>query len=174
MNYSIKLKSKSRLNVVAAILSLLLFWPDVPLTTRGDDNLWPGGGHTPYTWSTVAAESAAVLDDTGDDGWQEGGSDSCPDCCRSPGTLFQWSYGNSFSGGPDLDAPLVTDRPDFTEASSTVGRGVAQIEFGYTYTYNADDGTSERGQSVCFRSKNGSQPADARIRLPAPRICISA
>ncbi|MCH8053744.1 MAG: transporter [Planctomycetes bacterium] len=42
----------------------------------------------------------------------------------------------------------MTDRPDFTEASSTVGRGVTQIEFGYTYTYNADDGTSERGQSI--------------------------
>lgn len=56
----------------------------------------------------------------------------------SPGTLFQWSYGNSFSGGPDLNAPLVTDRPDFTEASSTVGRRVAQIEFGYTYIYDHD------------------------------------
>ena len=31
------------------------------------------------------------------------------------------------SGGPDLNAPLVTDRPDFTEASSTVGRGIAQL-----------------------------------------------
>lgn len=61
----------------------------------------------------------------------------CP--CHPRGTLFQWSYGTSFSGGPDLDEPLVTDRPDFTEASSTVGRGVAQLEFGYTYTY--DDGT---------------------------------
>ncbi|HUE70669.1 MAG TPA: hypothetical protein VMP01_07245, partial [Pirellulaceae bacterium] len=47
--------------------------------------------------------------------------------CCSPGTLFQWSYGNSFSGGPNLDEPLVTDRPDFTEASSTVGRGVLQL-----------------------------------------------
>lgn len=59
----------------------------------------------------------------------------------SRGTLFQWSEGTSFSGGPDLDAPLVTDRPDFTEASSTVGIGVAQLEFGYTYTFD-DDGTA--------------------------------
>lgn len=56
--------------------------------------------------------------------------------CRKAGTLFQWSYGNSFSGGPDLDEPLVTDRPDFTEASSTVGLGVAQLEIGYTYTFD--------------------------------------
>lgn len=54
------------------------------------------------------------------------------------GTLFQWSYGTSFSGGPDLNAPLVTDRPDFTEASSTVGRGVIQLELGYTYIYDND------------------------------------
>ena len=69
----------------------------------------------------------------------------CPS--RSRGTLFQWSYGTSFSGGPDLDEPLVTDRPDFTEATVTVGRGVAQIEFGYTYTYNNDAGESVRSQS---------------------------
>lgn len=58
--------------------------------------------------------------------------------CATRGTLFQWSYGASFSGGPDLDEPLVTDRPDFTEASSTVGRGVAQLEMGYTYNFDYD------------------------------------
>lgn len=54
------------------------------------------------------------------------------------GTLLQWSYGTSFGGGPALDEPLVTDRPDFTEASSTVGRGVAQLEVGYTFIYDDD------------------------------------
>lgn len=63
------------------------------------------------------------------------------DCCPR-GTLMQWSYGTSFSGGPDLDAPLVTDRPDFTEASSTVGLGVAQLEIGYTYTFD-NNGTDQ-------------------------------
>ncbi len=53
---------------------------------------------------------------------------------------MQWSYGTSFSGGPDSSEPLVTDRPDFTEASTTVGLRVAQIEFGYTYIHdNAGD-----------------------------------
>lgn len=62
------------------------------------------------------------------------------------GTLFRWNPCTEY-GGPDLCAPLVTDRPDFTEASSTVGRGVAQLEFGYTYTYNSNGGVSERSQS---------------------------
>jgi len=57
-------------------------------------------------------------------------------------TLLQWSYGTSFQGGPNLDEPLVTDRPDFTEASSTVGRRVLQIEFGYTYSFD-DNGTQK-------------------------------
>jgi hypothetical protein len=68
-------------------------------------------------------------------------ADDDGDVMRSPGTLLQWSYGNSFSGGPDLGEPLVTDRPDFTEASSTVGRGVLQLEIGYTYFFD-DDGAA--------------------------------
>ena len=65
-------------------------------------------------------------------------------CC--PGTLMQWSCGNSFEGGPDLDEPIVTDRPDFTEASVTVGRGVLQLESGYTYSFD-NDGTQTIGHS---------------------------
>src|SRR5689334_8326302 len=38
-----------------------------------------------------------------------------PDPCEPRKTLLQWSYGTSFSGGPDLEEPIVTDRPDFTE-----------------------------------------------------------
>jgi hypothetical protein len=61
-------------------------------------------------------------------------------CCEPPGTLFQWSYGNSFEGGPPgRDEPLASDRPDFTEASTTVGRRVVQLEMGYTY-FADDDG----------------------------------
>lgn len=62
-------------------------------------------------------------------------------------TLLQWSYGTSFGGGPNLYEPLVTDRPDFTEASSTVGRGVVQLETGYTFTQNDDGGVLTRSHS---------------------------
>lgn len=63
----------------------------------------------------------------------------------TPGTLFRWSSHPHVAGGPQLDEPLETDRPDFTEASVTVGRDVAQIEFGYTYTRSGD--ASGREQS---------------------------
>ncbi|ORJ61261.1 hypothetical protein B5V00_06385 [Geothermobacter hydrogeniphilus] len=66
---------------------------------------------------------------------------------RSRKTLFQWRNETSFSATTDRDQPFVTDRPDFTEAATTVGRGVAQIEFGYTYTYNSDNGERTRSQS---------------------------
>ena len=38
------------------------------------------------------------------------------------------------------EEPLVTDRPDFTESSSAVGRGVLQLESGITFL-ELDDGT---------------------------------
>ena len=69
-------------------------------------------------------------------------------CCSRPGTLLRWSYGEGGSGGPDLAEPLVTDRPDFTEASSTVGVGVAQIEMGYTYVYDSEGDTSVKTHSL--------------------------
>ncbi|MEO1999266.1 MAG: transporter [Planctomycetaceae bacterium] len=64
--------------------------------------------------------------------------------CPTPGTLFRWSSHPHVTGGPQLNAPLETDRPDFTEASVTVGRDVAQIEFGYTYTRDQDSETREQ------------------------------
>ncbi|MCI0334429.1 MAG: transporter [Planctomycetes bacterium] len=75
-----------------------------------------------------------------------------PDCLASENgyrkTLMQWSYGTSFEGGPDLYEPLVTDRPDFTESSVTVGYGVVQLETGYTFTY--DSAGDDRTRSHSF------------------------
>jgi hypothetical protein len=62
-------------------------------------------------------------------------------------TLLQWGYGDGGDGGPDLSEPIVTDRPDFTEASSTVGRGVMQLEGGYTYVYDSDSTGSFKAHS---------------------------
>ncbi len=58
------------------------------------------------------------------------------------GSLFRWSTDPGETSLPQPDQPLVTDRPDFTEASSVVGLGILQIESGYTYTYDTD-GTTE-------------------------------
>lgn len=71
-----------------------------------------------------------------------------PSACVPRKTLMQWSYGTSFEGGPPpLDEPLVSDRPDFTEASTTVGLGVWQLEAGYTYTFDRDGSDHEKQHS---------------------------
>ena len=43
---------------------------------------------------------------------------------------------------------LAADRPDFTEAASTVGRGVLQIEFGYTFGGDWSGGGSVRTHTL--------------------------
>ncbi len=63
----------------------------------------------------------------------EGCDSSCCDRMSGRAFLFQWP-GQSGDLRLNLSEPLVTDRPDFTEASSTVGLGVTQFEFGYTFT----------------------------------------
>jgi hypothetical protein len=39
-----------------------------------------------------------------------------------------------------LDGPLVSDRPDFTESALSVPYGHMQLESGYTFTYDREDG----------------------------------
>ena len=55
-----------------------------------------------------------------------------------PGTIFNWPCQDADAGVAKLDEPIVTDRPDFTEASSVVGKGVAQLEVGYTFVRGND------------------------------------
>jgi hypothetical protein len=69
-------------------------------------------------------------------------------CLADAGTLMRWSYGDGGDGGPNLDEPIITDRPDFTEASVTVGLGVVQLETGYTYVTDEDGPTSFRAHSA--------------------------
>ncbi|MGC1273696.1 MAG: transporter [Planctomycetaceae bacterium] len=64
-------------------------------------------------------------------------------------TLFGWAAGEPSAetperfgpGGKFKDETIITDRPDFTEASTTVGRGVVQLETGYTFDYDESGGT---------------------------------
>ena len=74
----------------------------------------------------------------------------CDDCWVGPagwGTLMMWSGQTEPGGPPGLDEPLASDRPDFTEASTTVGRGIVQLEMGYTLFGNDDAGTRTRSHS---------------------------
>lgn len=73
------------------------------------------------------------------------------DCWVGPaswGTLLMWSGQTERGGPPGMDEPLASDRPDFTEASTTVGRGVVQLEMGYTLF--GDDGGGTRTRSHSF------------------------
>ena len=97
-------------------------------------------------------------------------------------TLFQWSYGTTFSGGPPVDDDLQTDRPDFVEASTTVGKGVLQIESGYTYIRNNDPGDNSITHSageVLFRYgvledwlelRLGVFPFSQKQSVPSPAV----
>lgn len=54
-------------------------------------------------------------------------------------TLFAWNVENR--DDEPKDPRLVTDRPHFSEASSLVGKGVVQLETGYSIFSNRDNGT---------------------------------
>lgn len=71
-----------------------------------------------------------------------------PTFVESPATLFLWNSNRSISGGPpSRDEPLASDRPDFTESSTTVGRGVAQVELGYTFFSDVEGGVRTHSHS---------------------------
>lgn len=70
-----------------------------------------------------------------------------------PKTLFSWSLLPPDPSKKDeedsspFSKPLESDRPDFTEASSTVGQGVWQLETGYTYTRASGFGQTAKNQN---------------------------
>ena len=72
-------------------------------------------------------------------------------CCRrrveDPGFLFFWPGQAPDTKLAGLDENLMSDRPDFTEASTVVGLGVLQIESGYTYAFDNDGTSSIRSHS---------------------------
>ena len=66
---------------------------------------------------------------------------------KKQGTLFNWAGSDAVGGAASMSEGLIGDRPDFIEASTTVGLGVKQIELGYTYSFNNDGTTQARGHS---------------------------
>jgi hypothetical protein len=62
-------------------------------------------------------------------------------CLQCRKTLLHWPCQEfTYVSADDEEEPLATDRPDFTEASSTVGLGRTQLEFGYTYIRDEEAG----------------------------------
>src|SRR5262245_16334500 len=67
---------------------------------------------------------------------------------RPPKALFEWTIGPKSEKNDDEEHQdsIVTDRPDFTEASTTVGRGRVQLEAGYTYFRDRSGGSTQIGE----------------------------
>jgi hypothetical protein len=76
----------------------------------------------------------------------------CCGCCERPKTLFEWAVCGGAeeeeeNGEEEEDEPIATDRPDFTETSSTVGLGRLQVELGWTRSEDDDGGIRTRSDS---------------------------
>ena len=59
---------------------------------------------------------------------------------------------DDFSACPEYKDPyaerIETERHDFTQSATTVGRGVVQVESGYTFFYDEEDGERETAHTV--------------------------
>jgi hypothetical protein len=71
----------------------------------------------------------------------------CRDDCYRPKTLYAWSGTERTYVNGTEDEPLVADRPDFTEASSCVGLRRVQVETGYTYIRDNNNGILQSAHS---------------------------
>jgi outer membrane putative beta-barrel porin/alpha-amylase len=88
---------------------------------------------------------------------------SCDGDAAGSKTLFEWKPGSDNSPSPkengganggngqakEAEEPdtIQTDRPDFTEASTTVGKGRIQLESGYTFTRDRSGGVTASNHS---------------------------
>jgi hypothetical protein len=61
--------------------------------------------------------------------------------------IFLWPGQPAQDAQLNLNGPIVTDRPNFTDASTTVGRGTTQVELGYTYSYTGTSAPYESNHS---------------------------
>jgi hypothetical protein len=60
----------------------------------------------------------------------------CDDCK----TVFTWGVDSEADDAPNSSLSLAFDRPKFSQSPQTVGCGVVQLETGYTYIYDDEDG----------------------------------
>ena len=60
---------------------------------------------------------------------------------KSPKTLFRWTLADVDREEGEHADRIVTDRPHFSEASNLVGLGRVQLETGYSYFRDANNGT---------------------------------
>jgi hypothetical protein len=68
---------------------------------------------------------------------------------RGPKTLLKWNLAEQSDRTEQTQEEdrIVTDRPHFSEASSLVGLGVTQIETGYSFFLDKQDGVTTRTHS---------------------------
>ncbi len=82
-------------------------------------------------------------------------------CLAEPNTIFNcgstelklpfvddFSLGESSVEESERPDRIETDRHDFTQSTETVGQGIAQIEAGYTYFYDEEDGQTEESHTA--------------------------
>lgn len=87
-----------------------------------------------FTFSTLHCMAQTPCCDQDAIACDSGCDSACCDRMSGRAFLFAWPGQPLSDLRLNLSEPLITDRPDFTEASSTVGLGVTQLELGYTFT----------------------------------------
>ena len=103
---------------------------------RGSLNwVWPLAVAVVVCVMPLGAVKAADVGDVFEDAELRSSAQSFAERLKSP---FQ----------PSDEEPLVTDRPDFTEASSVVGRGRVQLESGYTFVQDRSAGVETTAHAI--------------------------
>ena len=70
----------------------------------------------------------------------------CEPCIKFLDDLF--CPGHHASHHNPYEEPIETDRHDFTQSARTVGRGVVQLESGYSYFYKDTDHEIEHAHTM--------------------------
>ena len=94
--------------------------------------------------------------------------------------------GNGANGEAEEEDAIVTDRPDFTESSKTVGKGRVQLETGYTFVRDRANASLRTGHSYpetllrvgmfaeWFEFRLGQNFANERTAMPDGSVLSSA